>query len=102
MEKSYYLVAEKILTGDEKLPEDWPIHGTTGYNFSNLVNGLFVDPANERKLDRIYRAFIGRHANFEEIVYECKKLVMDQSSEQRIECAGESSQPNRAGRSTHL
>ena len=75
--KSYYLVAEKILTGDEKLPENWPIHGTTGYNFSNLVNGLFVDPANERKLDRIYRAFIGQHADFEEIVYECKKLVMD-------------------------
>ncbi|HEX3739800.1 MAG TPA: malto-oligosyltrehalose synthase [Terriglobales bacterium] len=75
--KSYYLVAEKILTGDERLPENWPIHGTTGYNFSNLVNGLFVDPANERKLDRIYRAFIGQHADFAEIVYQCKKLVMD-------------------------
>ena len=76
--KSYYLVAEKILTGNEKLPGDWPIHGTTGYNFSNLVNGLFVDPQSERRLDRIYRAFIGQHANFKEIVYECKKLVMDQ------------------------
>lgn len=76
--KPYYLVAEKILTGDEQLPLDWPIHGTTGYNFSNLVNGLFVDPDSERKLDRVYRAFIGQHANFKEIVYECKKLVMDQ------------------------
>jgi len=76
--KSCYLVAEKILTGDEQLPKDWPIHGTTGYNFSNLVNGLFVDSQSERRLDRIYRAFIGQHANFKEIVYECKKLVMDQ------------------------
>ena len=76
--KFCYLVAEKILTGDEQLPFDWPIHGTTGYNFSNLVNGLFVDPQGERKLDRVYRAFIGQHANFKEIVYECKKLVMDQ------------------------
>jgi len=76
--KSCYLVAEKILTGDEHLPQDWPIHGTTGYNFSNLVNGLFVDPQSERKLDRVYRAFIGQHANFKEIVYECKKLVMHQ------------------------
>jgi (1->4)-alpha-D-glucan 1-alpha-D-glucosylmutase len=76
--RSYYLVAEKILTGNEQLPETWPIHGTTGYNFSNLVNGLFVDPDSERKLDRVYRAFIGRHANFKELVYECKKLVMDQ------------------------
>ena len=77
--KSCYVVAEKILTGNEKLPDDWPIYGTTGYNFSNLVNGLFVDPQSERKLDRIYRAFIGRHANFKELVYECKKLVMDRS-----------------------
>lgn len=76
--RSYYLVAEKILTGDEQLPETWPIHGTTGYNFSNLVNGLFVDPDSERKLDRVYRAFIGGHANFKELVYGCKKLVMDQ------------------------
>ena len=76
--RSHYLVAEKILTGNEQLPETWPIHGTTGYNFSNLVNGLFVDPDSERKLDRIYRAFIGRHANFKELVYQCKKLVMDQ------------------------
>ena len=77
--KSCYVVAEKILTGNEKLPEEWPIYGTTGYNFSNLVNGLFVDQQSERKLDRIYRAFIGRHANFKELVYECKKLVMDRS-----------------------
>jgi (1->4)-alpha-D-glucan 1-alpha-D-glucosylmutase len=76
--RSYYLVAEKILTGDEQLPETWPIHGTTGYNFSNLVNGLFVDPDSERKLDRVYRAFIGGHANYRELVYKCKKLVMDQ------------------------
>ena len=76
--RSYYLVAEKILTGDEQLPETWPIHGTTGYNFSNLVNGLFVDPASERKLDRVYRAFTGRHASYKELVYQCKKLVMDQ------------------------
>src|SRR5205823_2578284 len=76
--RSYYLVAEKILTGEERLTESWPIHGTTGYNFSNLVNGLFVDPGSERKLDRIYRAFIGRHANFKDLVYKCKKLVMEQ------------------------
>jgi (1->4)-alpha-D-glucan 1-alpha-D-glucosylmutase len=76
--RSCYLVAEKILTGDERLPETWPIHGTTGYNFSNLVNGLFVDPDSERNLDRIYRAFNGRRANFKDVVYKCKKLVMDQ------------------------
>ena len=75
--KSYYLVVEKILTGQERLPADWPVHGTTGYNFSNLVNGLFVDRDNERKLDRIYRVFVGQRSNFKEIVYASKKRVMD-------------------------
>src|SRR5438067_269946 len=75
----HYIVAEKILTSEENIPEDWPIYGTTGYNFSNLVNSLFVDPANERKMDRIYRLFIGEHTDFKELVYQCKKLVMDRS-----------------------
>lgn len=78
-QRACYIVAEKILTGEETLPSNWPVHGTTGYNFSNLVNGLFVDPNSERKLDRIYRAFIGQHANFKKLVYDCKKLVMDRS-----------------------
>jgi malto-oligosyltrehalose synthase len=75
----FYVVAEKILTGNEKLTESWPINGTTGYTFSNLVNALFVDPQSERKLDRMYQAFIGRASDFKELVYQCKKLVMDRS-----------------------
>jgi (1->4)-alpha-D-glucan 1-alpha-D-glucosylmutase len=77
--KRYYIVAEKILIAEEEIAEDWPIHGTTGYSFSNLVNSLFVDPASERKMDRIYRLFIGQPRDFKELVYECKKLVMDRS-----------------------
>src|SRR5579872_2349326 len=42
--KSRFVVIEKILTGAEKLPAEWPVCGTTGYDFANLVNGLFVDP----------------------------------------------------------
>jgi (1->4)-alpha-D-glucan 1-alpha-D-glucosylmutase len=75
--KPYYVVAEKILTGDETLPKSWPIQGTTGYSFANLVNGLFVDSAGERRIDRIYRAFLGKPVNFEKSLCECKKLVMD-------------------------
>jgi len=37
-----YLVVEKITAGFERLPATWPVHGTTGYNFTNTVNGLFV------------------------------------------------------------
>jgi len=74
---SYYIVAEKILTGEEALPQDWPIQGTTGYSSANLMNGLLVDPGGERRIDRIYRAFLGKPVNFKKSLCECKKLVMD-------------------------
>ena len=41
-----FVVAEKILSGGERLPRPWAVHGTTGYNYLNQLNGLFVDPAN--------------------------------------------------------
>lgn len=75
----HYIVAEKILTADEGVPKNWPINGTTGYNFLNLVNGLFVEKANEKKMNWIYRRFIGENVSFENLVYDCKKLVMDAS-----------------------
>jgi malto-oligosyltrehalose synthase len=74
-----YVVAEKILFGDEQLSQQWPIHGTTGYDFANLVNGLFVDPDAEQQLTQIYHSFVGEHLDFKELVYQCKKLVMDRS-----------------------
>ena len=75
--KRYYLVAEKILSGEEKPSGDWPIHGTTGYAFSNLVNGLFVDATAKSQLDEAYTGFVGKEVDFDQLLYECKKLVMD-------------------------
>jgi 4-alpha-glucanotransferase/malto-oligosyltrehalose synthase len=74
--KPLFLTAEKILASHERLPEDWPVHGTTGYDFANLVNGLFVDISSAAKMDRIYAAFIGERMNFDELLYRCKKLIM--------------------------
>ena len=71
-----YVLVEKILGYHERLPEDWPVSGTTGYEFTNLVNGLFVDPAGEAGMDEAYQNFIVRKMNSEEILYGCKKLVM--------------------------
>src|SRR5204863_6498729 len=44
-QSALYVVVEKILASHEHLRADWPVHGTTGYDFVNLVNGLFVDAA---------------------------------------------------------
>ncbi|EXI88741.1 MAG: Maltooligosyl trehalose synthase [Candidatus Accumulibacter regalis] len=73
---SIYLVIEKILAEHERLPDDWPIHGATGYRFANLVNNLFVDTASERRMTRIYRDFTGVDSDFEELAYDAKKLIM--------------------------
>jgi (1->4)-alpha-D-glucan 1-alpha-D-glucosylmutase len=72
-----YVVAEKILSGDESLPREWPIHGTTGYDFSNLVNGLFVDVTVADKMRRSYRGFVGQALNFRQVLYDCKQNVMN-------------------------
>ncbi|MBL8659516.1 MAG: malto-oligosyltrehalose synthase [Rhodospirillales bacterium] len=73
----FYIVVEKILAPHERLREEWPIAGTTGYEFLNRVNGLFVDPEAESILERAYERFIGSRVTFEEITYQSKKQVMD-------------------------
>ncbi len=72
----YYLVVEKILTPGEDLPAGWPVAGTTGYDFLNLVNALFVDRRSETALDALYRRVSGIDDSFAEIVYHQKRKVM--------------------------
>jgi (1->4)-alpha-D-glucan 1-alpha-D-glucosylmutase len=69
-------VGEKI---GEKMPDEWPIFGTTGYVFLNSLNGVFVSTKNAKACDDIYHQFIGNRVNFLDIVYEKKKLVMQVS-----------------------
>jgi len=71
-----YLVVEKILAGDERLSADWPVHGTTGYDFAALADALLVDPAGEPPLDRCYRDFAGDVQPLSEEIYTAKRLVM--------------------------
>jgi len=73
---SRYVVIEKILTGSEKLPASWPVCGTTGYDFSNLVNGLYIDSAAAARFERIYRNFTGNEAAFDDIAYRCRRLIV--------------------------
>jgi len=75
-DRPLYVVAEKILCEGEELPRDWAISGTTGYDFLNLVNGLFVDSRNEKAFDRIYSQFIGTSIPFANLVNSSKKMIM--------------------------
>ena len=73
--ESLYIVVEKILARYERLP-DWPIAGSTGYDFANQVLALFVDPAGEAAMTRLYQRLIGRGEDFDAVLYASKKRIM--------------------------
>ncbi|HEY7850573.1 MAG TPA: malto-oligosyltrehalose synthase, partial [Ktedonobacterales bacterium] len=69
-----WIIVEKILEREERLPATWPVAGTTGYDFLNVVGGLFIDPAGETPLTDLYTDFTGQPADYAEIV-RAKKLL---------------------------
>ena len=71
-----YLVVEKITASFERLPASWPVHGTTGYNFTNVVNGVFVDSRAKARLDRTYSSFIVDYAEWGDVAFDSKVLVL--------------------------
>ena len=75
-EASSYILVEKILERGESLAADWPVSGTTGYDYLNEANGIFVEPEGARALEEIYSNFLGRYQDFADVVYQKKKLVM--------------------------
>ena len=69
-------MVEKILEDDEELPGSWPVAGTTGYDFLNRVNQLFVEQATEAVLLASYAGFTGLQDDYAEIVHEAKVHIM--------------------------
>jgi (1->4)-alpha-D-glucan 1-alpha-D-glucosylmutase len=83
-----FIVVEKILGQDEPLPETWPVQGTTGYDFLNHVNGLFVAGANEKFFTNLYTKFLDREEDYADLVYACKQLIMQASMASEINVLG--------------
>lgn len=75
--KPFYIVGEKILLKGERMPEEWPIFSTTGYVFLNSVNGVFVETRSARAFDNLYKKFSRLNLNYQDVVYEKKKLIME-------------------------
>lgn len=74
--RAIYMVAEKILTGPETLRKDWPVHGTTGYDFANQVAQLLVDSSAEAAITKTFHRFIGHSLPFGHLLYAKKLQVM--------------------------
>jgi (1->4)-alpha-D-glucan 1-alpha-D-glucosylmutase len=70
-----YLLVEKILMSGEKLRPEWPVNGTTGYDFTKLL----VDRAAEKALTETYHRFIDDNPRFADLVYQKKQLTMQLS-----------------------
>jgi maltooligosyltrehalose synthase len=60
-----YLVVEKILAPDERLSADWPVHGTTGYDFMDQVAALLHDPKGEPELTSLWQDVSGDRRSFD-------------------------------------
>jgi (1->4)-alpha-D-glucan 1-alpha-D-glucosylmutase len=74
-----YTIVEKILGSDESLPADWPVHGTTGYEFLNLLNGVFVDRLGGYALRDKYVRFIGNSTPFADVLHDSKREILASS-----------------------
>jgi (1->4)-alpha-D-glucan 1-alpha-D-glucosylmutase len=75
---SIYVVVEKILAGPETLRPDWKVHGTSGYDFLNIVNNVFIEPHGFSRLKLIYSEFTGNSETCAETFRTRKRQVMDE------------------------
>ena len=73
-EPRFPLLVEKILASGETLPDDWPVDGTTGYEFMVTLEDVFVDPAGYERLESRYRR--NGAPDFAAVAVESKRRVL--------------------------
>jgi (1->4)-alpha-D-glucan 1-alpha-D-glucosylmutase len=71
-----WVVAEKILEGDEELPRNWRCAGTTGYDTLMRVGGVFVDPAGAAPLNDLLDRLLGEAQDLDQMVLDAKRQVV--------------------------
>ena len=74
-----WIVGEKILEPGEWLRKDWPIEGTSGYDFLNLVLGTLVKPEGLKRLGEHYVEFTGDGLTFQSVAHDRKIAVMQEA-----------------------
>jgi (1->4)-alpha-D-glucan 1-alpha-D-glucosylmutase len=71
-----YIVVEKILAADERVPADWPISGTTGYEFITAMSNVLIDSHGMDRLDQAYADVAGRTLNFQDGIRQAKQQLI--------------------------
>jgi (1->4)-alpha-D-glucan 1-alpha-D-glucosylmutase len=73
-----YIVVEKILEPKESLSPEWPVSGTTGYDFIDAVGGVMVDAKDLDRITETYRQIVGVAVSLADAIYDEKKRVIEQ------------------------
>jgi len=71
-----YIVVEKILEEGEEVPEDWPVEGTTGYDFLAQVNNLFTSGKAKKKFSKFYESLSGETKSIERLIRQKKAGIL--------------------------
>jgi len=77
----FYIIAEKILGANEQLPAEWPISGTTGYEFVTALSDLLVDPDGAQVLRSRYADLCPDSGDFDAEIRASKALMVDRNFE---------------------
>lgn len=76
IQEDLYVVVEKIQETEEQLPQDWPVQGSTGYDFLVQLNHLFTKQENEQTFSETYSAIAPEYADHEKLVFEKKLFIL--------------------------
>ena len=75
---NFFIIVEKILTDNEILAKEWPVYGTTGYDFLKMLNYVFVNKKGFEILKDAYFQMINMSIDFKDVLFMKKKQVMDE------------------------
>jgi (1->4)-alpha-D-glucan 1-alpha-D-glucosylmutase len=86
--RPFYLVVEKILAPHEALRADWPVEGTTGYDYTNLALGVLVDPGSELAFTQAYDDLAGEDQDFATVARDGKLRIMENEMASELNALG--------------
>jgi (1->4)-alpha-D-glucan 1-alpha-D-glucosylmutase len=86
--RPFYLVVEKILAPHESLRADWPVEGTTGYDYTNLALGVLAEPGSEPAFTQAYYELAGEDQDFATVARDGKLRIMENEMASELNALG--------------
>lgn len=80
-----YIVVEKILAPGERLPSDWGVDGTSGYDFMDQVSAVLHDPRGEEPLTRFWSEISGRSPSFDDEARFARRELLERSFSSQLD-----------------